>query len=72
MPACSCVTDMALADSSQPLATAARVEATGIEWTWPATLAVDRVVLQKPWAQVEMGSDMLASEVRAFVGVASR
>ena len=51
------VTDMALADSSQPLATAARVEATGIEWTWPATLAVDRVVLQKPWARVERAAD---------------
>jgi uncharacterized protein involved in outer membrane biogenesis len=51
------VTDMALADASRPLATAARVEATGIEWTWPATLAVDRVALRTPWARVERAAD---------------
>jgi hypothetical protein len=51
------VTDMALADASQPLATAARVEATGIEWTWPATVAVDRVTLRNPWARVERAAD---------------
>jgi uncharacterized protein involved in outer membrane biogenesis len=51
------VTDMALADASQPLTTAARVEATGIEWTWPATLTVDRVTLRKPWARVERAAD---------------
>jgi uncharacterized protein involved in outer membrane biogenesis len=51
------VTDMALADGSQPLVTAARAEATGIEWTWPATLVVEQATLRKPWARVERAAD---------------
>jgi hypothetical protein len=51
------VVDMALADATRPLATAARLETTGIEFTWPATLTVDRVQVQKPWAEVERAAD---------------
>jgi uncharacterized protein involved in outer membrane biogenesis len=51
------VTDMALADPRQPLVTAARAEATGIEWTWPATLVVEQATLRKPWARVERAAD---------------
>ena len=51
------VTDMAVADQGQPLVTAARAEATGIEWTWPATLVVEQATLRKPWARVERAAD---------------
>ena len=51
------VSDMALADATRPLMTATRLETTGIEYAWPATLAVDRVQLQKPWAQIERAAD---------------
>jgi uncharacterized protein involved in outer membrane biogenesis len=51
------VTDMALADQSQPLVTAARAEATGIEWTWPAAVVVEQATLRKPWARVERAAD---------------
>jgi len=51
------VADMALADDARPLVTAARLETTGIEFTWPASLIVDRVRLQKPWAQIERAAD---------------
>ncbi|HKA62085.1 MAG TPA: DUF748 domain-containing protein, partial [Methylomirabilota bacterium] len=51
------ITDMALADDTRPLVTAAQLETTGIEFTWPASLTIDRVRLQKPWAQIERAAD---------------
>ena len=51
------IADMALGDASKPLMTAARLEATGIDYAWPATVTVDRVELQKPWAQIEQAAD---------------
>jgi hypothetical protein len=49
--------DLALADETRPLATAARVEATGVEYAWPATAAIDRVRVDKPWARIERAAD---------------
>ena len=50
--------DLAVADGARPpLATAARLETTGIEYAWPATVAVESVRLLKPWAQVERAVD---------------
>ena len=51
------VTDMALGDGGHPLVTATKLQADGIEWTWPASLTVDRVTLEKPWAQIERAAD---------------
>ena len=51
------VADMALGDGGRPLVTATKLQADGIEWTWPAALVVDRVTLEKPWAQVERAAD---------------
>lgn len=51
------IADMALADAATPLMTAARLESTGIEFAWPATLTIDRVQLQKPWAQIQRAAD---------------
>ncbi len=51
------VTDMALGDGGRPLVTATKLQADGIEWTWPASLVVDRVTLDKPWAQIERAAD---------------
>ena len=51
------ISDMALADETRPLVTAARLESTGIEFTWPSSLSVDRARLQKPWAEIERAAD---------------
>ena len=51
------IADMALADAATPLMTAARFESTGIEFAWPATVTIDRMQLQKPWAQIERAAD---------------
>ncbi len=51
------VADMTLGDGGRPLVTATKLEAEGIEWTWPASLVVDRVTLEKPWAQIERAAD---------------
>jgi uncharacterized protein involved in outer membrane biogenesis len=51
------IADMALGDASKPLMTATRLEATGIDYAWPATVTVDRIQLQKPWAQIEQAPD---------------
>jgi uncharacterized protein involved in outer membrane biogenesis len=51
------VADMTLGDGGRPLVTATKLQADGIEWTWPAALVVDRVTLEKPWAQVERAAD---------------
>ena len=49
--------DLAVADGDRPVATAARLETTGIDYTWPATVVVEAARLQKPWAQVERAAD---------------
>ena len=50
--------DLAVADGDRPpLATAARLETTGIEYAWPATVAIESVRLLTPWAQVERAAD---------------
>jgi uncharacterized protein involved in outer membrane biogenesis len=49
--------DLALADGDRPVATAARLEATGIDYTWPATVVIEAAQLQKPWAQIERAAD---------------
>jgi hypothetical protein len=51
------LTDLVLADGGRPVATAARLEATGIDYAWPATVAIETVRLRKPWAQVERAPD---------------
>ena len=51
------IADMALGETGKPLVTAARLEATGIDYAWPATVTVDRIQLQKPWAQIEQAAD---------------
>jgi uncharacterized protein involved in outer membrane biogenesis len=49
--------DLALADGDRPVATAAQLETTGIDYTWPATVAIEAARLQKPWAQIERVAD---------------
>jgi len=51
------LTDLAVADGDRPVATAARLETTGIDYTWPATVVVEAARLQKPWAQIERAAD---------------
>ncbi|HEX6082219.1 MAG TPA: DUF748 domain-containing protein [Methylomirabilota bacterium] len=51
------IADMALGEAGKPLMTAARLQATGIDYAWPATVTVDRIDLQKPWAQIEQAAD---------------
>jgi hypothetical protein len=49
--------DLAVADGDRAVATAARLETTGIDYTWPATVVVETARLQKPWAQIERAAD---------------
>jgi uncharacterized protein involved in outer membrane biogenesis len=49
--------DLALADGDRPVATAARLETTGIDYTWPATVVIEAAQMQKPWAQIERAAD---------------
>ena len=49
--------DLAVADGDRPVATAARLETTGIDYTWPATVVIEAAHLQKPWAQIERAAD---------------
>ena len=49
--------DLAVADGDRPVATAARLETTGIDYTWPATVVIEAARLQKPWAQIERAPD---------------
>ena len=47
----------ALLDGTRPLAAAARVAATGIEYTWPATARVAHLTVSQPEATVERAAD---------------
>jgi hypothetical protein len=51
------LSDVRVADGERPLLTAARVETTGVDYAWPAALAVDRLRVQKPWVLVERAPD---------------
>ncbi len=46
-------TDFALLDSRRPLRTVGRVDATGIDLQWPGRLAIDRLRVSTPWAQID-------------------
>ena len=47
------VANLAFLDGTRPLLTVARVDAAGIDLQWPASLAIDRLRVNTPWAQVE-------------------
>jgi len=50
--------DLALADGdSAPVATAQRLEGTGVEYAWPGSVTVDQVRLDHPWARIERAAD---------------
>ena len=71
------VVDLAVSDGDRPLVAAARVDATGVDYVWPATAKVDRVEIQKPRAVIERRADgtvplaaLLASPGTARAGAA--
>jgi len=47
------VTDAGVFDQEKPLLTAERIELTALDYAWPATVKVDRLRVQKPWALVD-------------------
>jgi uncharacterized protein involved in outer membrane biogenesis len=47
------VTDIAFLDSRRPLLTVGRVDVTGIDLQWPGRLAIDRLRVNTPWAQID-------------------
>ncbi len=47
------VAKLALLDGTRPLLTVARVDAAGVDLQWPASLAIDRLHVSTPWAQVD-------------------
>jgi len=47
------VANLAFLDGTRPLLTVARVDAAGLDLQWPASLAIDRLRVNTPWAQVE-------------------
>ena len=49
--------DLALLADTRPLLTVARVDASGIDAQWPASLAIDRLRVNGPWAQVDRNPD---------------
>ena len=46
------VGDLALLDGSRPLLTVKRVDAAGVDLAWPTRLAIDRLRVNTPWAEV--------------------
>jgi Domain of Unknown Function (DUF748) len=46
------VANLAFRDTARPLLTVGRVDATGIDLTWPTRLAIDRLRVDTPWAEV--------------------
>ena len=46
-------TDVAFLDATRPLLTAGRVAATGVDLRWPERLAIDRLHVTTPWAQID-------------------
>jgi hypothetical protein len=47
------VANLAFLDGTRPLLTVARLDAAGVDLQWPASLAIDRLRVNTPWAQVE-------------------
>jgi len=47
------VANLAFLDGTRPLLTVARVDAAGVDLQWPASLAIDRLRVNTPWALVE-------------------
>jgi uncharacterized protein involved in outer membrane biogenesis len=45
--------NIAFLDSSRPLLTVGRIDATGIDLQWPIRLAIDRLRVNAPWAQID-------------------
>ena len=45
--------NLAFHDASRPLLTVTRAEMTGIDLQWPARLAIDRLRVNTPWAQID-------------------
>ena len=58
--------DLAVADGGGPALTAAGVEATGLDYTWPAKVGIDRLRVQKPRAVVERRRDGALSLLALF------
>jgi hypothetical protein len=61
--------DVALADGGGPIVTAARVEATGLDYAWPARVAIDRLRIQAPRAAIERRSDGTFPLAALLIGV---
>jgi Domain of Unknown Function (DUF748) len=53
--------NLAMAERERPLLTAERVETTGFDYTWPATVKIDRLRVQKPWLLVQRQVDGVLS-----------
>lgn len=51
------VANVSVSDSNRPLVTAARADVTGLDYTWPATVKVDRVEVQRPAVVLERRAD---------------
>jgi uncharacterized protein involved in outer membrane biogenesis len=51
------VADVVIADGDRPVITVGRIDATGIDYAWPATAAIDRVHMKKSWVHVERRAD---------------
>lgn len=46
-------TDLAFLEGERPLLTVDRVDVAGLDLRWPASLAIDRLRVQRPWAQID-------------------
>jgi hypothetical protein len=47
------LTDLTVAEGEERLLTADRLDLTGLDYAWPATIAIDRLRIQKPWALID-------------------
>jgi hypothetical protein len=47
------VANLAFHDSTRPLLTVGRIDATGVDLQWPTRLAIDRLRVNTPWAQID-------------------
>jgi uncharacterized protein involved in outer membrane biogenesis len=61
------LTELSVADRDRPLMTASRLEASGVDYRWPATVAIDRLRAIKAWALLERTADGGLS-LRALLG----
>jgi uncharacterized protein involved in outer membrane biogenesis len=58
--------DLALGEGDRPILKVARVETTGLEYTWPATVTVSRLHVQRPEAAIERRRDGTVPLVALF------